>query len=1120
MAMPGAGSVSRARRSWTAFATVFFLGIGLVLSGPDVRGQGGQPKFRRVDRRVPGQFVVVLTNAAAGARGRASTADIVAKSLVGTYGGTLRHVFRSALNGFAVRMTEAAAVALSQDPRVAFVEEDGQGTFAGDGGGQVNPPSWGLDRIDQRNLPLNLRYDYGNTGAGVNVYVIDDGIRTTHTTFGNRARTCKEVVTGGMKVHGTHVAGIIGGTAYGVAKLASLCSVQVVAGAAFQTSDAIAGVNWVTANHVKPAIANVSLTFPASTALDDAVRNSIAAGVTYVVAAGNSNAVAGDCTGGRPCSPQRVSEALLVAGSALDTAVTPSRDVRLSVSNFGPLIDVFAPGEGILSAGYDTDTSSMLSSGTSQAAPHVTGVGARYLQRYPTVAPATVIAAIKSAASPVVQSTPTRPNPNTTNLLLYSSFIPPSASVTFQTAGSNGPEGATPANLVVSLSAAEPQVVKVDYRVSGGTATGSGVDYTLAAGTLAFNPAETKKTIALAIAGDVLDEANETVQVTLSNPVNAGLGATTIHTYTINDDDPSPALSIDDVAVAEGAAGATNAAFTVRMSGPSGQVVSVAYTTADGSAAAPADYASRSGVLAFNPGQIAATIVVPVNGDTALEPDEAFFMDLRTPVNATVVRSRGVATIIDDEPRPYLYIGDARVREGDAGTVNAVFDVVLSEASPQTITVKYATADGTAVAPADYAAASGVLTFAPGETWRPVTVLVNGEKKSEPLERFFVGLSDAANAIIAVDRAAGIIAPDDVAEFNADGRADLLWRDPSTGFLYLWMMNGAYPGSQGFLAGWGSRDLTIEGVGDFDGDGTRDIFWRSPYGATGFWLVEGGVIRDSGSTGTMSAEWKIQGLADVNGDGKTDALWRHADGSTQWWLMNGLASHVVVGSLEATTNWHVRGFGDFDGNGTSDVFWQNDDGTARVWWMDDWGITNAADYAVPAGWQVGGFGDVDGDGTTDVIWNDGSWLRVWLSSGSAPAGPYFVNLAVQPQVLSGVGSGWQIAGVADVNGDGRADILLRGGGYTIAMLMDQWIGDEVFWAQPGSAPLGPGPQVRSEPGWEISGLGDFDGNGTTDLLWQHTSGSLYINLMNAGSDPGPSRWGQPGSLSPWVIVDP
>ena len=309
------------------------------------------------------------------------------------HGATVRYVYRTALRGYAAEMSPATLDAVRADSNVDHISAD-QTFTTYDDVRQPNPP-WGLDRIDQRSLPLDNNYYYSQTAAPVRAYVIDSGINYSHVDFGGRAVLGEDEITPGGNGadclgHGTHVAGTIGGATSGVAKAVTLVSVRVFACMGTTTGAAIiAGIDWVTSDHQArggPAVANMSLGGSAFTDIDTAVQNSIASGVSYSVAAGNgdSNHVPQDACN---YSPARVPEAMTIAS-------VDSSDTVASDSNYGSCVDWFAPGVGITSADYSSNTGFVTKSGTSMATPHNAGVAALYLEANPTATPAQVAAAI------------------------------------------------------------------------------------------------------------------------------------------------------------------------------------------------------------------------------------------------------------------------------------------------------------------------------------------------------------------------------------------------------------------------------------------------------------------------------------------------------------------------------------------------------------------------------------------------------------------------------------------------------------------------------------------------------------------------------------------------------
>jgi subtilisin family serine protease len=360
---------------------------------------------------VPNSYVVVLKP------GAAATTTAVG-TLTARHGGRAGMVWRHALQGFELTADARTAEKIAGDPSVDFVQQNVEVRALAT---QAPTPSWGLDRVDQRNLPLNNMYTYDTTASNITAYIIDTGIRTTHQDFGGRATWGTNTTGDGNNTdcngHGTHVAGTVGGAAYGVAKGVRLVAVKVLnCGGSGTTAGVVAGVDWVTANSPGPSVANMSLGGGAQPALDTAVANSIASGVSYAIASGNSNADA--CN----FSPARVATALTVNAS-------DSNDARATFSNWGTCTDLFAPGVGITSAWSTGDTATNTISGTSMAAPHVAGVAALYLSVNTGATPAQVHAAVVNNNTPNVISNPGTGSPNR---LLYSLFttLPPPAKAT------------------------------------------------------------------------------------------------------------------------------------------------------------------------------------------------------------------------------------------------------------------------------------------------------------------------------------------------------------------------------------------------------------------------------------------------------------------------------------------------------------------------------------------------------------------------------------------------------------------------------------------------------------------------------------------------------------------
>ncbi|WP_246088165.1 S8 family peptidase [Nocardioides albertanoniae] len=394
---------------------------------------------------IDGSYIVVMKGN--GAKAKADAAD--ARALAKKKGGSVKFAYDKAITGFSATLDADALDALRADPDVDYVEANQVVKASGD---QANP-TWGIDRIDQRNLPLNSNYHYDYTGSGVKAYIIDTGIRSAHAEFGGRVISGYTAIgssTEDENGHGTHVAGTVGGSTYGVAKSVTLVPVRVLdASGSGSTAGVIAGVNWVTSNHTSgPAVANMSLGGGVSSTLDSAVSNSIADGVSYAVAAGNDSG-ADACNG----SPSRVASALTVGS-------TTSTDARSSFSNIGSCVDLFAPGSSITSAWNTSNTATNTISGTSMATPHVAGVAALYLQAHPTASASSVASAIVSNATTGVVSSPGSGSPNRLLHSLWSGGTdptdPPSGNLLVNPGFESGATGWSSSSGVIDGSTSAP----------------------------------------------------------------------------------------------------------------------------------------------------------------------------------------------------------------------------------------------------------------------------------------------------------------------------------------------------------------------------------------------------------------------------------------------------------------------------------------------------------------------------------------------------------------------------------------------------------------------------------------------------------------------------------------
>ncbi|NUS49771.1 MAG: S8 family peptidase [Nocardioidaceae bacterium] len=411
---------------------------------------------------IPGSYIVVLKDAAGPNIAAATSRDLASR-----YGGSVKRTYDSALHGFSDTMPENAAARLAADPSVAYVEQDRMISIAGT---QSPTPSWGLDRIDQKALPLNNSYTYADDGAGVKAYIVDTGINFAHTDFGGRAISGINILAVGSPAtdcngHGTHVAGTVGGSSYGVAKRVTLVGVRVInctgAGA---YGDVIAGVNWVAADHAsgQKAVANVSLGGPFSQALNDAITGAINDGVVFAVAATNNN--------GNSCEASPAS-----TPAAITVGATTNTDARAPYSNYGPCVDLFAPGSDITSPWIGSNSATNTISGTSMATPHVAGAAALVLNANPGFTPQQV--RDKLAVNTATYNKITDPGPGSPNRLLNVSNLqrPPQDFAMAVSPGSGtvgiGGTLSTTVNTTTTVGGAEPVALSVTRVPTGATAS-------------------------------------------------------------------------------------------------------------------------------------------------------------------------------------------------------------------------------------------------------------------------------------------------------------------------------------------------------------------------------------------------------------------------------------------------------------------------------------------------------------------------------------------------------------------------------------------------------------------------------------------------------------------------
>jgi hypothetical protein len=538
--------------------------------------------------------------------------------------------------------------------------------------------------------------------------------------------------------------------------------------------------------------------------------------------------------------------------------------------------------------------------------------------------------------------------------------------------------------------------------------------------------------VTFSLAGFTPGGAAEAWQLTAANviqrladvPVTGGALSTTLPPQSITlfvvppGAVPTPTLSIADASVTEGEAGSTEVTFTVTLSQPVAQPVTVDFLTADGTATMGSDFVIGTGTVGFAPGSTSTNVVITVFGDRVLEADETFTVTLSGATQATIADGQAVGTIVDDDPAG-LSIADVRVNEGRP----ARFTVTLAPANPtQTVTVFYVTTDGTATFPADYPFTSGTLTFPPGVTTQTIDVPVHVDSLLEPLpETFVMDLGNPVNAQLAYGQAiASINDRWGGWDFNGDARTDILWRHETSGENVLWFMNGVTLQGGAFTDPPTLTDVRWKMVGtaDFNLDGHPDILWRhDTSGENVAWFMNGGTLVSGtflNPPALSDVRWKMVGTGDFGGDGKPDILWRHdTSGENVIWNMDGIT--LTDGSFTAPSaltdvNWKMSGVGDYNGDGKPDIVWHHAvSGQIVLWFMDGKNLrlgTFATPSILGGGWRLSGTGDFGGDLKPDFVWRqDGTGgILVWHMDGATRTSATPTN----PPVLTDLR--WRIVG--------------------------------------------------------------------------------------------------------------
>jgi hypothetical protein len=746
-----------------------------------------------------------------------------------------------------------------------------------------------------------------------------------------------------------------------------------------------------------------------------------------------------------------------------------------------------------------------------------------------------------------------------------------------------GDQGKVAYGFTIILSEAATKPVTVTYQTVTGTADATDFEAVTTPVTVTFAPGETQKTIVVNALGDLTAEGDETFSVRLASPVNAKLGQALVGATILDDDtQPTPVISVvkNGGVLIEGNTGTVAQTFTVSLSNASKQPVTVSYKTADDTALAGSDYvAVPATILTFAPGETVKTVTVQVNGDLLPEAVETFALVLENPTGGTIGSPRTIVTITDDDTPPELSVSatPGSQAEGNSGNKPYTFTVKLSRAATVPVTVNYSTGGGTATVGTDYTAATGTLTFAVGETSKTVVVNALGDTQVEPDETFGLVLSAPSGATLSTTAgtATVTIANDDVvitpppppplpvvpaisvaanvmamAEGNSgtqpysftvslsQATTRLVTVNYQTGDGTATVADGDYAATNGsltFAPGETSKTVTVAVTGDqkvesnetfFFGvssadngiatvatgtatatitnddlvvvpptpplpptppvlpgrsvgvDGDADILWRNTRTQeVGLWQLNRTPNIDRKTLLTVTAGWEVGGSGDFDRDGDSDLIWKNSlTGETAIWTMEGnqLVRSQLLPNL-GDRAWNVAAVADFNGDAQSDVLWRNErTGEVALWFINNGTLLNGI-YLPPAAdlnWQIRGVGDFNGDGQTDILWHNESSGNVGIWLLN---NGQFVGVATDLPIVSD--PNWQIAGVGDLNGDGQTDILWN----------NRATSEVAFWTMRGTnyqsaTTIG----NTLDRNWRVQALKDFNSDGYLDLVLRNS----------------------------------